>query len=200
MRPKIVALVLFAALCAAGILALISKRPQPETPTPVSEAAQDATNSTASISNAVTAAPVASVPAPTNHAEYVRQRREELMNLAMHNDSASLETILSELQNPDRQIRKAALEATVQFSDRAAIPRLRDLASRTTNEDEKAEIEQAADYLALPSMTEYLAQQKAQAEAAGITNPPVLNTNRLSRRPPVRLPRPTPSVPANPAP
>ena len=99
------------------------------------------------------------------------------MALAMNNDSASLETILGELRNPDRQIRKGALEATIQFEDRAAIPRLKEIAAETEDEDEKTEILAAADFLALPSLTEYLAQQQAM----GATNP-VMTTNRLRPR------------------
>lgn len=127
---------------------------------------------------------VVAVQSQTNHAQYVHQRIEELNALAMNNDSASLETILSELRNPDRQIRKGALEATIQFEDRAAIPRLKEIAAETDDEEEKSELLAAADYLNLPSLTEYLAQQQAEREAEGITNvPPVQRTNRsLNRR------------------
>jgi len=118
----------------------------------------------------------------TNHAEFVHQRIAELNALAMNNDSASLETILSELRNPDRQIRKGALEATIQFEDRAAIPRLKEIAAATDDEEEKSELLAAADYLNLPSLTEYLAEQQAQREAEGITNPPAPRTNRFLHR------------------
>src|SRR5204863_3452761 len=49
------------------------------------------------------------------HQTYVEKRIEELTDLAMNDDSGSLDTILSELTNRDPQIRKAALEATIQF-------------------------------------------------------------------------------------
>jgi len=138
------------------------------------------------------------VPLPeTNHVQFVHQRIEELNALAMNNDSASLETILSELRNPDRQIRKGALEATIQFEDRAAIPRLKEIAAETDDEEEKSELLAAADYLNLPSLTEYLAQQQAQREAEGITNlPHVPRTDRILHRPPPRQRMQAAQVPA----
>jgi hypothetical protein len=133
----------------------------------------------------------------SNHAEYVQQRISQLNALAMNNDSASLETILSELRNPDRQIRKGALEATIQFEDRAAIPRLKEIAAETDDEEEKSDLLAAADYLNLPSLTEYLAQQQTQQSTSGITNSPhVRQPKPFLQRPGVLAPRQRMQVPA----
>src|SRR5256885_1359635 len=45
------------------------------------------------------------------HEEYVDKRVSELMGLAMNDDAASLNAIVSELNNNDADIRKGAIEA-----------------------------------------------------------------------------------------
>lgn len=182
MRPKVAISVLVVAVGLLGALALLSRVANRSTSpgTPTEATASPSSNSlSAPIQKAVVvASEPATSPAPvvaqpqTNHAEYVQQRISELNTLAMNNDPASLETILSELRNPDRQIRKGALEATIQFEDRAAIPRLKEIAAETDEEEEKSDLLAAADYLNLPSLTEYLAQQQTQQGASGVTNSP----------------------------
>ena len=90
------------------------------------------------------------------NAQKIRKRIAELNDLAMSNDTNSLNTILSELNNSDKEIRKGALEAVIQFADRAAIPRLQEIADRTEDNTEKTALLEAIDYLKLPSLTEYL--------------------------------------------
>jgi hypothetical protein len=92
------------------------------------------------------------------HQAYVEKRIEELTDLAMNADSGSLDTILSELTNRDPQIRKAALEATIQFGSRDAIPKLMDAVSQIDEPKEKADILEAIEFLKLPSATELIAQ------------------------------------------
>lgn len=107
------------------------------------------------------------------HAEYVTQRTSELMDLAMNDDSDSLNTILSELTNRDPEVRKAAVQAAVQFGSRDAIPRLSDAALQTEDAQERAEIQQAIEFLKLPSLTEVMEQQKnGTSGAAPGTNTP----------------------------
>jgi hypothetical protein len=105
---------------------------------------------------------VTGATAPESHQLYVERRTSELQDLSANNDAASLETILSELTNRDREIRHAAIEATMQFGSRDAIPRLLETAAQTEDPAEKTELQKAADYLKLPSLTEVLAQQKNQ--------------------------------------
>ena len=92
------------------------------------------------------------------------------MDLAMADDSDSLNTILSELTNRDPQIRKAALEACVQFGSRDAIPRLSDVVSQTDDPKEKAEIVEAIEFLKLPSATELIAQNRG-VKSVRLTTP-----------------------------
>lgn len=88
------------------------------------------------------------------HKDYVEKRGAELMDMAMTDDRASLDAILSELTNRDPEIRKAALEATIQFGSRDAIPKMTDAAAQTDDPSEKAAIADAIEFLKLPSLTE----------------------------------------------
>ncbi|MGA2866527.1 MAG: HEAT repeat domain-containing protein [Verrucomicrobiota bacterium] len=94
---------------------------------------------------------------------YAEQRVAELYELSMNDDSASLESILSELTNRDPEIRKAALEATVQFRSREAIPRLLEAASQTDDPHEKAAIADAIEFLKLPTLSEVMEQGRPSA-------------------------------------
>jgi hypothetical protein len=89
-----------------------------------------------------------------NPAVNSQDRVAELMALAMNDDTTSLNTIWSELANPDQEIRAGALAAVVQFGDRSVVPRLRELAAQTDDAAEKASILEAANFLELPSLTE----------------------------------------------
>jgi hypothetical protein len=98
--------------------------------------------------------------------ELAQKRVAELRELAMADDAASLETILSDLENPEPQIRGAALQASIQFASRDAIPRLQAVAARTDDPQAKRELEQAIDYLDLPSLTEVLEEKRQERAAA----------------------------------
>jgi hypothetical protein len=170
MRPKVVVFTLLLAAAVLGTAVFLSRtvrhepsggrqvnspavqaatNPLPATP-PVETVATPAP-ATASNVNPVVAAPP--VVQETNHAVYVQERNADLMALAMNDDSNSLNTIWSELSNPDKDIRAGALEAVVQFGDRSVVPRLRDLAAQTEDPTEKAEIVEAANFLELPPLT-----------------------------------------------
>jgi hypothetical protein len=97
--------------------------------------------------------------------DYVRHRIEELDRLARESDAVSLNTILSELRNLDPRIRQGALEAVIQFRDRAAIPRLQEIAESTENSEEKNAILKAIEYLKLPTLVERLSEARASASA-----------------------------------
>jgi len=102
---------------------------------------------------------------PTTEADqqaYVEKRSAELMDIAMTDDRANLDIILSELSNRDPEIRKAALEAAIQFGSRDAIPKLADAVSQTDDPNEKTALTDAIEFLKLPSLTEIRAQNSAQ--------------------------------------
>jgi hypothetical protein len=199
MRPIVVVAALLLAVGLLGIIALASKslrsRPaggppaelvagHPSPPAAANTSAEPATAAATAIP------PIAVAPDPNSaagklaaaaHAEAVRKRIGELDALAMKHDPASRDVILAELQNPDKAIRQGALEAAIQLGDRSVVPRLQEIAAQTEDPDEKAALLAAVDYINLPSLTEYLNEQKAQRAARGITNGPELSTNALRR-------------------
>jgi hypothetical protein len=128
------------------------------------------TAGTATVRLTNTTPTAATQPDATAHDQYVRKRIAELEALSMKDDVVSRDIILSELRNSDRDIRKGALEAAIQFSDRSVIPRLEEVAAQTEDAAEKAEILEAIEYIKLPSLTEFLEQQKAHAKPATLTN------------------------------
>ncbi|HVM46561.1 MAG TPA: hypothetical protein VMU04_00970 [Candidatus Acidoferrum sp.] len=89
-----------------------------------------------------------------SYAATVAKRVSELAILAMNDDGGSLGIILSELDNPEPQIRSAALQATIQFGSRDAIPYLQREAARTDDLPTRQALLGAAEYLNLPSATE----------------------------------------------
>jgi hypothetical protein len=84
------------------------------------------------------------------HEEYVTQRKAELLQMGMTDDPVALQTILSELNNQDPEIRKTALTATIDFGSKDAIPALRNQLDSTDDFREKMEIQKAIDFLELP--------------------------------------------------
>src|SRR5882724_8172396 len=98
------------------------------------------------------------------HQAYVESRSAELVELGMNDDPASFATIMGELENRDPDVRKAALQAAVQFGNRDAIPRLMDAAAQTDDAREKSDILKTIDFLKLPSLSETIAQNNAGAK------------------------------------
>ena len=96
-------------------------------------------------------------PGPDQEA-YVTERVVELQDLGMEDDPASLETILSELNNRDPSIREAAVQAAVQFGSRDAIPWLQEAAAKTEDPEEKCAILEAIEFLKLPTLSEAMRQ------------------------------------------
>ena len=102
------------------------------------------------------------------HQAYVQARSSELMDLAMNDDPDSLRTILSELVNRDAEIRKTAVQASVQFGSRDAIPALADAATQTDDPRERVAIQEAIEFLKLPSLSEFAEQRKAADTGAPV--------------------------------
>lgn len=104
----------------------------------------------------------------------VLARIAQLNDLGTSNDPASLKTILSELNNQNQRIRKAALDATIQFKSPDAIPTLRNELNWAEDPREKVAIQDAIDFLQLPSASsvkdEYMAQQQGQQPDAQPAN------------------------------
>jgi hypothetical protein len=89
-------------------------------------------------------------PTKMDHATYVQQRKADLMEMGASSDPAALKTILSELENNDAEIRGAALDSTLQFGSRDAIPDLQREYNWSTDPQEKVNIQKAIDFLQLP--------------------------------------------------
>ena len=88
------------------------------------------------------------------------------------------------MTNAEPLVRKAALNAVIQFNDRSAIPELQKIAEATVDPFEKVDILKAIDYIKLPSFTEMMAYQnslkKARLQTNGVpavTNTPAVGTN-----------------------
>jgi HEAT repeat protein len=81
---------------------------------------------------------------------YILERKAELTDLAMSDNPANLKTILSELENPEPEIRQAALSATIEFRSKDAIPQLQMEMNWATDPEEKVAIKKAIEFLELP--------------------------------------------------
>jgi hypothetical protein len=78
----------------------------------------------------------------------------QLHEYSMQEDPKYLALILSHMTNSNAEIREAALEATMQFGNRDAIPALKELAAKTDDPREKVKILDAIEFLELPSFSE----------------------------------------------
>ena len=182
MRPKIAIIVLLAGV--AGVLGLLTLKhlaghPQrAATPTSLTSAAPTAGQAVPTASKPTASNPVNTTAAPSEtvdtnalaekHEAEVQAHIDRLQELQANDDKQSLHEILAELTNPDKEIRDAAVEATIQFGSRDAIPELKDLATRTDDAEEKKAFLDAAEFLALPTLME----AKAQNAAPPQTSPP----------------------------
>jgi response regulator RpfG family c-di-GMP phosphodiesterase len=83
----------------------------------------------------------------------IEAEKDKLSNWEMSDDPQSLSNILADLNSPEKEIRMAAIQAAVQFESTNAIPVLKAQAAGDNDPDEKAALLQAADYLALPTVT-----------------------------------------------
>lgn len=114
---------------------------------------------------AATPSPEPSLTAPANSLD---DQIFELTELGARNDPESFRRIIASLQDPKPEIRTAALEATIQFGSRDAIPVLKELAAKTEDAREKVAILDAAEFLELPSFREVRDRRRAK------TNSPVV--------------------------
>lgn len=188
MRPKIVIAILLSGV--AGIAVVFFLKPpaarlQPAE-APVSRPAAQLPKAVAAIPHPVPAVSAPAVAAPSQsknpvtvatgevvdeEADKVQEQIDRLVDLQSNDDAESLHAILNELTNTNKIIRHEAIEATIQFGSRDAIPVLNDLAARAQDPDEKKELLEAAAFLALPTLTE--AREQARQEKRLIVPPPV---------------------------
>jgi HEAT repeat protein len=167
-RARIAAAAFVAVAVAAGIAWLVGHAPERETTPPEPTVSLEPAPAQAPV--ATTAAlplparpdpPVAPAAPPADAAER-ESRIAALDALAREEDPESLRTILASLSDPDPAIRRAALEATLAFGSREAIPRLQDVAATTEDPVERGALLDAAAYLELPTLGEYREKQRTK--------------------------------------
>ena len=91
----------------------------------------------------------------------VDERIIELTELGARSDVKSFQKIIASLQDAEREIRRAAVDATIQFGSRDAIPILKELAAKAEDAREKVELLDAAEFLKLPSLSEIRRSRRA---------------------------------------
>lgn len=77
--------------------------------------------------------------------------KSQLIDLSASDNPANLKLILTQLENQNPDIRQAALNATIQFNSKDAIPTLQNEMNWATDPEEKVSIKKAIDFLSLPS-------------------------------------------------
>lgn len=174
MRPKIVLLVLLAGLAGITGIVLLKHQEPPPASVAIQEAQPAAPPKPEAVAAPVTPMPAPAVPGPTAvtlvttspasvlaamdtnalHEAAVQATIDKLQELQSNDDPASLKAILTELNDPDKQVRMAAIEATIQFGDRSAIPLLKEQAAATADSEEKKALLDAVEFMSLPTMTE----------------------------------------------
>jgi hypothetical protein len=163
MRPKIVILILLAALAGVtGILLIKHQGAPPPAAAPIAitetKAAAPQTARTITSVPPTAPAPVAAAPVATNtltpeqRQAAIDAETDHLQQWSMNDDPASLSNILADLTSPEKEVRQAAIEAAEQFGGTNAIPILKNLAANDEDPKEKAALLEAAHFLSLPSI------------------------------------------------
>ena len=101
-------------------------------------------------------------PGSPENDPWIQQRIDALDALAWEDDPESLRKILAELRGPLPEIRAAALKATLDFDDPAAIPFLRAISRDTVDPLEQRAIDELIETLELPSLIETLEESDRQ--------------------------------------
>ena len=184
MRPKIVILILLAGLASVTVILLIKHRMSPPpmaAPIAIKETKPAAPQTALTITNVPPPAPApvaTNTLTPEQRQAAIDAETDRLQQWSMNDDSASLSSILADLTNSEKEIRKAAIEAAEQFGSTNAIPTLKAVAANTTDTDEQIALLEAANFLSLPSIFDVdkstpknpeqiqaAAQRKAEREA-----------------------------------
>jgi hypothetical protein len=157
MKPKFFfALVPLVLLVLGAVFLLKQRLGNVSTPAPASV---ESATSFPGASVAPSPAPISAKPAPANALAPEQQEAaidaetDRLQQWSMNNDPASLSNILADLTNSEKEVREAAIEAAKEFGNSNAIPTLKSVAAKTADTEEQIALLQAADFLALPSIS-----------------------------------------------
>ena len=160
MRPKFILVLVLLTLLILGAGFLLTHRPgnpPASVPTPPETAIAPTDSGSAAPAvpppAPVAAAPAASTPTPEQRQAAVEAEIDRLQLWSGNEDQASLSNILADLNNPDKEIRDAAIEATKQFGSTNAIPALKAAVNNTEDTQEKIAMLEAVDFLSLPNIS-----------------------------------------------
>ena len=107
-------------------------------------------------------------PFPTLSPEYstwAEERIDTLDDLSDAEDADSMLRLLSEIRNPDGNIRSIAMDSLMQIRNRDAIPYLAELAKATDDPAVSTEILETIEFLEIETLTERIARKRAEKEA-----------------------------------
>ena len=155
MRPKVVIALLVLALLVLGG-AFLLKQQATNASKPAEVAPAPAITSVVPAPVPAPAAPVVvkKTVTPEEREVAVNAEKDRLLEWERNDDPQSLSNILTDLTNPEKEIRVAAIEATKQFGSKDAIPTLQQLAQNTDDAGEKTALLEAADFLSLTPMSD----------------------------------------------
>ena len=171
MRPKFIFAFLGMTSLALGLIFFPKNQVSRSEPLPQSETVR--LTSTAQISNQMVSSADAGeattpeiIGTPANDAQSIQEADEttidsrvlQLKQWATEDDREALINILANLSDSEKEIRLAAIEAAKNFGSRDAIPSLQSLAATTDDTEEKNASIAAAEFLALPTINEAIAQ------------------------------------------
>ena len=160
MRPKIVVIILLAGVAAVTGILLIKHQgapPPAAAPIAITETKPAAPQTVPAVTNIPPPAPApvaTNTLTPEQRQAAIDAETDRLQQWSMNDDPASLSSILADLTNPEKAVRKAAIEAAEQFGSTNAIPVLKNLAAKDEDPEEKTALLEAANFLSLPSIFE----------------------------------------------
>ena len=157
MRPKVIIIILLAGLAGVTGILLIKHQgapPPAAAPIAIAETKPAAPQTAPTVTNVPPApAPVVTKTlTPEERQAAIDAETDRLQQWSMNDDPASLSSILADLTNSEKEVRKAAIEAAEQFGSTNAIPVLKNLAANDEDPEEKAALLEAANFLSLPSI------------------------------------------------
>lgn len=91
---------------------------------------------------------------------------DHIEELSITYDPAAVPSLAVYLQHAEPLVRASAVEGLIQLGERAAIPFL-ESASLDVPPEEAARLTEAAEFLALPTWTERLAEMKSESPQGG---------------------------------
>jgi hypothetical protein len=171
MKSKIIAGVL---LCAAALLAGIGWLTGAFDPSANAVSAPTRVSVATPSTPVVVTAPMAAAPVPVDSAEpaspqgnpVVMERtvqgvKRTVVLEGLDTPEDSPDALLRRVQSSDLQARQNALASLEQMGDRTVVPQLEQIAAQTRDPQQKAEIQEAIDFLKQPTLTEWRAGQRA---------------------------------------